>query len=114
MKTKLSTLAQIAKEVFYEDHIDIYLFGSTIAVFVADFFIWRWRLRFEDIYIFTINGVYPIRFLGIILLVNTILAIFSYEREREISYLLFGSGLTVSLFVLILEIFYLVNLNYGP
>jgi hypothetical protein len=108
----MKNIFQTLKSV-YADRLNIILFSAIIIVFVADFFIWRLRLRYEDIYIFTLNGVYPIRFLGIILLVNTFVSIFSYEKEKEISYLLFSASLFISILILVLEMFYLINLNYA-
>ena len=94
------------------DRLNLYFVSALGIFFVADYLIWSLRLRYEDIYVFSINGVYPIRFLGIIVLINTILAFFSYDKEKEISYLLLGASIFVSILIFVLELFYLINLNY--
>ena len=93
--------------------MNLYLVAALASFFVADYLIWSLRLRYEEIYVFSINGVYPIRFLGIIVLINTILAFFSYDKEKEITYLLLGASLFISILIFVLEVFYLINLNYG-
>ena len=98
---------------FFTDRINLYLLGTAVVLFVADFIIWTTKLRYESIYIQSISGVYPIRFLVIILSVNSILAIFSSNKEKEISYLLLGANIFLSLLIFVLEIFYFVSLNYG-
>ena len=108
MKNYISTLKSIIR-----DRTILWFIVPLGIFFVADYLIWTLRLRFEDIYVFSINGVYPIRFLGIIVLINTILAFFSYDKEKEISYLLLGASIFVSVLIFVLEAFYLINLNYG-
>lgn len=112
MKNYLKTAVNTLKLVF-TDYLNIYFFSTLLLFFVADFFIWSLRLRKEDIYVFSLNGVYPLRFLGIIILVNSFLAMFSYEKEKEICYLLIGANIFISVLIFILECFYLINLSYG-
>lgn len=95
------------------DRLNIILFSVMIVLFIPDFLIWNLRLRYEDIYVFSQNGVYPIRFLGIIILINTIVAVFSYDKEKEIGYLLLAANIFISLLIFILEMFYLINLSYA-
>jgi len=98
---------------FISDRLNLY-FILALAIFsITDYLIWTLRLRYEDIYIFSVNDVYPIRFLGIMVLINTILAFFSYDKEKEISYLLLGASIFISILIFVLEVFYLFSLNYG-
>lgn len=98
---------------FITDRINLYFIAALVFFSVSDYLIWTLQLRYEDLYVFSINGVYPIRFLGIIVLINTILAFCSYDKEREISYLLIGASIFVSILIFVLEVFYLFSLNYG-
>lgn len=107
MKNYITTLKSILN-----DKIILWLVAPLALFSMADFFIWTRRLRYEDIYVFSINGVYPVRFLGIIILINSILAFFSYDKEKEISYLLIGASIFIAILIFVLEVFYLVNLNY--
>ena len=108
MKNYITTIKSIL-----DDRMILWLTSPLIVFFMADYYIWSRRLRYEDIYVFSINGVYPIRFLGIIVLINLLLAFFSYDKEKEISYLLIGASVFVSVLIFVLEVFYLINLNYG-
>jgi len=108
MKNYFTTLGRIL-----QDKMIIWLSLPLAAFLISDYLIWSKRLRYDDIYVFSINGVYPIRFLGIIVLINSLLAFFSYDKEQEISYLLIGASVFVSVLIFILEVFYLVNLSYG-
>lgn len=98
---------------FITDKMNLWFIASLVIFSLADYLIWSMRLRFEDVYVFSINGVYPIRFLGIIVLINVVLAFFSYDKEKEISYLLLGATIFISILIFVLEVFYLFNLNYG-
>ncbi len=95
------------------DKIILYFLSALALFFIADFLIWYQRLRYEDIYVFSLNGIYPIRFLGIISAINCILAFFSYEKEKEIAYLLLGSAIFVSVLIFVLEVYYFANIIYG-
>lgn len=100
------------KEIFYNNTLNSVLLIITAVIYMAVFLIWHFSLRYQDIYIFSLNGVYPIRLLTIIITLNTILGVFSYDKEKEITPLLFGANVFISSLILILEIFYLVNLYY--
>lgn len=98
---------------FFTDRLNLYLLGGAILFFGADLLIWSLKLRYESIYIQSISGVYPIRFLVIILSINSLLAIFSSNKEKEISYLLLGANIFLTALIFVLEMFYFINLNYG-
>lgn len=99
------------KLAIFKDYINLYLFSGTILLFLVDFLIWRFKLKDHDIYITTLNGIFPIRYLAIVFLLNTLLAVFSYEKEKEISYLLFSANVFIGILIFILELFYMINLN---
>jgi len=100
------------KEILIDDRINLVFTMLSLVVYLIVFLIWRFSLRYNDMYIYSISGIYPIRYLTIILPLNYFLGIFSYRKDKEISYLLLGAGLFIAILLLILEIFYLINLNY--
>lgn len=104
----------VFKRALFSDYINLYLFSATIILFMADYLIWKFGLGNRDIYITVLNGLYPVKYLAVILILNTPLAIFSYDKEKEMSYLLFSANIFIALLVLVLELFYLFNLSsYG-
>lgn len=82
----------------------------TVVFFLADYLIWHIFLSGPEVYVYLRIGIYPIKLLAIILLVNTVLAIASHDKEKEIGYFLFISNIIVSILVSILEIYYLINI----
>ena len=112
MNINLNKFLDFSKEIF-ADKLAFYLFAASSLLFAVDFFVWNIYLRFTAIYIIKLSGLYPIRFLVIIFFINLLLGFSSYRREKEIAYLLFGTNLFIASLIFILEIFYLVNLNYG-
>jgi hypothetical protein len=80
---------------------------GTAVVVVADELIWKSILVNRDLFIYEHLGIYPMRYLVVVLLINTSLGLFSYEKEKEISYLLLSANIVVSLLIFVLEIFYL-------
>ncbi len=98
------------KKALFEDFINLYLFSATIFLALVDVLIWKLVLSTKDLFIFYGMGIYPIRYLMILLLINTTLGLFSYDKEKEISYLLLSANIMAAILVLVLEIFYLFNL----
>lgn len=109
MKLSLLTIPKILKEALWDDKIDRYLFFSSLLLFAVAFTIWNSIIVPKNIPIYSRFDIYPIRLLLIIFLLNSILAIFSEKKEKEISYLLFIANLISVILVLILEFFYLIN-----
>ena len=109
MKLKLINIFNILKEALWEDRIDRYLFSLSFVLFVVSFAIWHYLIAPRNLIIYSRFGVYPLRLLLIILTLNTLLAVFSVKKEKEISYLLFIANCICGLLIVILEIFYLLN-----
>lgn len=97
------------RKALFEDYINLYLLSGVIFLSLVDVLIWKFVLSIRDIYIFYGMGIYPIRYLMIILIINTVLALFSYDKEKEISYLLLSANVMATVLIFILEIFYLFN-----
>ncbi len=109
MKNYITTLGQFLKEFLVDDIANRYLFPAFILWFFVDYLIWHFLLSSPDIFVYVRIGVYPIKLLFIILLINTTLAVSSYKREREIGYLLFIGNILAAALVMILEIYYLIH-----
>lgn len=107
MKQYLVSLTNIIKASIWQDLVNRYLILASIIFFLIDWLIWRSKLASPDIYVYLGFGVYPIKFLAVVLFLNSILAIFAFNREREISYLLLIGNIIVGILILALEIFYL-------
>ena len=110
MKNYIKTNYLLLHQALFEDITDRVLFLLTIVLFATDYIIWHMFLSSPDLYVYLRIGIYPIKMLAIVLTVNTILAIASFDKEKEIGYFLFISNIILSVLVLILEIYYLVNL----
>ena len=107
MKQYLISFGNIIKASVWQDLANRYLLFVAIILFLVDWLIWRARLASPDVYVYLGFGVYPIKFLAVVLFLNSALAIFSYSKEKEISYLLLIGNIIVGILVLALEIFYL-------
>jgi len=97
------------KQALFEDYINLYLFSGVLFLAVLDILIWKLVLSTRELFIFSGMGIYPIRYLMVILIINTTLGLFSYDKEKEITYLLLSANVMASVLVFILEIFYLFN-----
>ena len=109
MKSYFNSLGVFFKEFLIDDAVNRYLFPLTLVWFVADYLIWHIYLSSPDIVVAIKIGIYPVKLLLVVLVINSFLAISSYKKEKEITYLLLiGNLLSVAL-VLILEIYYLLH-----
>lgn len=111
MKNYFLSTGQMIKKAFIDDQINRYLFLSSFVLFVFDYLIWKSHLENQDIAVLSLNGLYPIKFIAIILVINTFLAGSSYEKEKEISYLLISASIFAALLIFVLEVFYLINMS---
>jgi hypothetical protein len=109
MKTYLQKLYKEIEAVFASDKSIRYLLIGSIIFAIFDYILWKWQLSSGDIYVFLKLGIYPVKLLVVILIINTILAFASYWKEKEISYLLMIGNIIMCFLTLILEIFYLLN-----
>ena len=107
MKKYLSAL----KKIVFEDYVNLYLISAGILIFLVNYLIWKLSLVEKDIFIQGLGGLYPIKYLFLTYVINGSLALFSYEKEKEIGYLLFSANLFLGILVLVLEIFYLISLG---
>ena len=107
MKNYLKTI----KKAIFEDYLNLYLLSGSLFIFLVDYFLWKLKLVDKDLYIQGLSGLYPIKYLLVIYVLNSFLALFSYDKEKEISYLLFAANIFIGILILVLEIFYIISLN---
>lgn len=114
MKNYFGESLLVMKKALFSDKLNLTFLLSTIIVAFVDFIIWRARLEIPDLFVYTGFNIYPVQYLAIVLIINTLMAIFSYSKEKEISYLLLCTNIFLVLLVLVLEIFYLKNIQPIP
>ncbi|PIS07484.1 hypothetical protein COT78_03365 [Candidatus Berkelbacteria bacterium CG10_big_fil_rev_8_21_14_0_10_43_13] len=110
MQNYFKTNYQLLKSALWDDITDRTLFILTLILFVIDYFIWSRQLSSPDLYVYLRVNIYPIKLLAIMVAINTFLAVVAHDKEKEIGYFLFLSSFLLTSLVLILEIFYLLNL----
>ena len=107
MKQYIVSFINLVKASVWQDLIDRYLILTSVILFLVDWLVWRTRLASPDVYAYIPFGIYPVKFLAVVMLLNTVLAVFSYNKEREISHLLMTGNIITGILILSLEIFYL-------
>lgn len=112
MKSYLQKTYIYIKTACFLDRLNLIFLCSLFVVLLLDYLIWRIKLTDRDVFIFTLNGVYPIKYLFLICLINVFLAIFSFNKEKEIGYLLYSASFFMAALVLILEFFYIIGISY--
>lgn len=111
MKQHITNSYSFLKDALFDDVLDRYLLFSSIFLFLLDYFIWQRFLVGESIYVLLRISIYPIKYLAIIMVLNTFLAISAHEKEKEVGYLLLIGNIIVGVLIFILEIFYLTHLS---
>jgi hypothetical protein len=109
MKIQAVQLLDYLKKVLYDDILDRYLFAATIVLSLFDYIAWHNYLSSPDLMVYVRIGIYPVELLAVIITINTLLAITSYNREEELAHLLFIGNIICAFLVLILELFYFLK-----
>ena len=109
MKTQITQLLPYLKKVLFDDLLVRYLFLTTIVISLFDYIAWHKYLSSPDLMVYVRIGIYPVELLAVIVTINTVLAITSYNREEELAHLLFIGNVICSFLVLILELFYFLK-----
>lgn len=94
----------------FKDKVNIWLFFFVILVSATDYILWHFYLSDPTLFVYLPVPIYPVKMLALIALINTLLSISAYPKEKEISYLLHIGSIIVSLLVLALEIFYIIDI----
>lgn len=108
MKNYLTLGYELVVKALFRDNFNLILTTLSVFLIVLDYLIWNWRMESPDLYVVSIGTIFPVEYLAIIWVINTILAVVSYEKEKEIGYLLLSANVFASLLILILEIYYFV------
>jgi len=109
MKTQITQLLPYLKKVLFDDLMVRYLFLTTLVISLFDYFAWHSYLSGPDLMVYVRIGIYPVELLAVVLVINTLLAITSYNREEELAHLLFIGNVICAFLVLILELFYFLK-----
>lgn len=110
MKKQVAVISALIKQIFLKDKVSALLFFLTLVIAVFIIIIWKLKLiNFDTSYTWRVRFS-PMQFLGLIFLINTALGFFSYNKEKEIAYLLFGGTLFITILIFILQVFYLTSL----
>ncbi|OQA04311.1 MAG: hypothetical protein BWY68_00410 [bacterium ADurb.Bin400] len=110
MKERFRTIYSTVHDTLILDQANMYLLASAIAITGLDYLIVRLQPVAENSQHFGRLNISPLIYLLIVICVNTALAVFSFGREKEISYLLLSANIILALLVFVLEIFYLTSL----
>ncbi len=97
------------KKVLYDDILDRYLFLATMILSLSDYLVWHKYLSSPDLMVYVRIGIYPVELLAVVITINTLLAITSYNREEELAHLLFIGNVICAFLVVILELFYFLK-----
>jgi hypothetical protein len=110
MKRNITNLSIFVKQALIDDLLDRYLLLASLSLFLLDMYIWRAFLYRENVIFLKIN-IYPVDYLAIVVIVNTILSVAAHDNEKEVGYLLLMGNIIVGLLIFALEIFYLMNIR---
>jgi hypothetical protein len=111
MKQYITNSYSFLKEALFDDILDRYLLLSSIILFLVDYLIWQSFFIGEPLSVLLRINIYPIKYLAIIMALNTLLSISAHDKEKEVGYLLLIGNIIVGILIFILEIFYLVHLS---
>lgn len=106
----MKSLLNLLKNALVFDHIDLYLLIASIAVGGLDYLIWVMKIKWMETQSYWIIPVSPIKFLVIVFIINFILGVSSFDKEKKISYLFFSANIFLAFLILILEIMYISQL----
>jgi len=109
MTNYFADFATRIRNVFWFEKLNRYLLIASLLFSLIILLIWRRYLTGEDMLVFTGFNLYPVQYLAVVLLINTVLSYFSYDKEKEISYLLLSANIFICFLFFCLEIFYLVH-----
>ena len=107
MKNYFKSTSSLIAKMIIVDPTSRYLFWSSVALSIVDYVIWKLALMGPDVFVYTRLTVYPIQYLAVIFVINTFLGLVAYEKEKEITTLLFIGYLIVGGLTLAMELFYI-------
>lgn len=105
LKRFLST----TQESLIADKINRYLLISQLPMFGISFVVWIYVIERRDIFVYSVTNYFPLQIFCLIFILHLILSIYSYNRDKYISYLLLGATQLYILVIISLEILYILN-----
>lgn len=110
MKKNIFNSYFFIRQALFDDLLDRRLFIFSLILFFLDFYLWKSFLSTDSLYIFLRINIYPIKFLAIVMGLNTVLAVSAYDKEKEVGYLLLIGNIILGILIFALEIFYITHL----
>jgi len=109
MRLNLTKFFDLFNRALLADPLNFYLFLATIGFAGLDILTWYLRLARENLGELWHLHLSPIQFLISILIINLVLTLSSYDKEKQVAELLLGASLLASFFILIAEIVLILN-----
>lgn len=110
MKKYHQVIYNLIKRALFADRVNLILLLSIITLFGLNIAIWQINIKERLAELSWQLPLSPLNSLFLIFGLNLFLSLFSYDKEKEISWLLLGASLMAALLIFTLEIFYLLNL----
>jgi len=108
----MNTLKQflsIIQESLIANKINRYLLISQLVMFGISLVVWIYVIERRDIFVYSVTDYFPLQIFCLIFMLHLILSVYSYNRDKYISYLLLGATQLYILVIISLEIFYILN-----
>jgi len=109
MKNIVTSFLSLTKNTFWVNVTNRWLLILTILFSGLDYYLWQNFIHNLDQFFNIRIGIYPLQYMSIILLINTLLALASYERDREVTYFLLMSNIIIVYLITILEFCYILR-----
>ncbi|MFA7243789.1 MAG: hypothetical protein WC080_00655 [Patescibacteria group bacterium] len=103
----MKILFENIKNCLWNDLFNRYFVIVAAVSGIIEYFIWTKGITDNGIFVYTRLNYYPIQLLLVILILHLILSIYSYKKDEHISHLLLGALPFYSIFIFVLEMFYI-------
>ncbi|MEI6498431.1 MAG: hypothetical protein WCO23_00520 [bacterium] len=107
MKNIIKNFITHLQSAFWINLPNRFLLALTLIAFGLDYYLWQGYLSGPEQYFVIRLGIYPVQYLAIIIFINTLLALFSYDEDSDVTYLLLLANAIVVYLITILEFFYI-------
>lgn len=109
MKKYFDFHLDLIKRACLEDRVNFNFLVSSLAVAGLSYIIWKEKLSAGSANFYWRLPFSPLTYFIIILVINLLLSLNTFDNEKEVSHLLLGATTLISLLVFILFMFYLTN-----
>lgn len=111
MRIKIKNLIDLIIKSLYKDRVNLYFIISSVLMLLVAYSLWVFVIIRKGIFIYTPLDYGPHVYVLIILILHTLVSIYSYDKDEKISHLLFGSVAFFSFMSTVLMLVYMVT--YG-